>query len=575
MPEVRTEVEISNWEGLLSLDRFLPTLQRFADIFDTNLVAHVPYTMAQPHEGDPSTIHIHFFYRATTGGVSESTTSSVFNYSSTRPLRCWVAPSLPGLKWKLKDFKGTLIAHRDDQHSIFIDFDFLQDSWTGQEDILALILWCLIPTRNFLKTGERLAKDLRERFHDASGAGEEETAAFSRFFLAALESAADSCLKEIDGAAAELVSAQKSFVDARRELQRLEEYLQWLSDKLPSDETLGKEFDAILRLQDIARIAISDDAEGTEDKGTIYVTTRRITQYVPPPPKPGEKFDIGSFIIHIMPFAEFCPQSVVSNAVRIVQKEKGRYVKQSIESNSCLGNKATTGLNYAAAGLFAEAAILPLTQLILTFLKFDTKKPTLPEETGISNRETKPPDLEAEFTEEESRQERERYIKFMKKVRHGRLSRITAQKCRDLNKKAASDLETFGKLVKRRDELKMFSRFLKEKFGLVKEAAPAVFRQIASHPYVLGVQMRMGLRVWLYGEDMLFPRLLWILPSGVMHLLTIEEDGFLGKTDSHGIIFSSQPDEEAVRKFLARGEYAEVLSPVINQIRRPPHAGWF
>lgn len=569
MPRVKTEIKISGWDNLVSIDKFLPILGTFADIFEVSLTACVHQEREKARDSKDNTLFIHFFYRTTTGesGANESGISEVLNYSSLRPLRYWKSYPYQSQPYALRDFKGITIAHRD-QKSIFIDFDFLQNSWNGHEDVLFLILWYLIPahyapsSEKFLRGGERLAEYLRNRFTKTR---KKEEDAFSEFLLVTLKDALATCESQTIQITEKIITAEEVYMRIQREVKELEEYLQWLPAKLPDDETLGKEFDALGKLPDIVKVKVHHTDEGTH----IRLSTRRLIQMIPPPPQKGKRYEIGSFVIHIYPSAEINPSSNIPGAIFIKQNqdEQGPYQKQHIDKQSCLGNKVDRGLNYAAARLWAEASMGPLVQLILTFLKFDVHPPM--ENSGYKPGTKKPePDVINKVSQETHALERERYIDLMKKVRKDRLMNHTAKNLAELLNKADTEL---GDLIRSRirlEELKTLLRFLREKLGQAKEEGPRMFKELALNPAVVGIELRNGLRVWLYdGKNITFPRILWITSSGLIRLLAVHD--FNGKALEHAITFGSTPEEETARNLLAEGNYPQLLAKIVDLTTKP------
>lgn len=569
MTTVRTKVEISGWENLLPIERFVPTLEHFSEIFETPLVACVEQELVQPRELTERELFIHFFYRTTTGaGNQEKSISNIFGYTSYRPLRCWKPHVTHNISKPFRDFAGTLVAHKE-KKSIFIDFDFLQDSWSGHEDVLWLILWYLLPpifpyhSPEYQKRVERFVKYLRD---DICREEKTKQTAFTQFRTKALEQAATACDNDTKHTSEKILDTETTYMKAISEAAKVEEFLGWLPNKIPADEVLGQEFDALHKLPDILRVEVFPSMG--EIKGKICLRTQRLSQMIPPPPKKGTRYDIGSFDIDINPFADLTPATVINNAIHIQQRDPGRYHKLYIKNVSCLGNKESTGLNYAAAQLWAEAQIVPLAHLIFTFLKFDTKAPI----QNISldwQEELRTPSSKA--TEEEYQRERERYIEFMKDVLSFRLSHDARKKLSELQKQRADSLQELCNLRVRSKELKTFLLFLKEKFNQTREDSPAILQETLSHPAVMGTEVKDGLRVWLYnGQSIPFPRLLWITEDGLIRLLAL--DDFNGKNTNHGISFNLQ-EEEVIRKLIATGNYAPTITAIFDFITQPLYLG--
>lgn len=569
MTTVRAKVGISGWESLLPIERFIPTLEHFSEIFETPLVACVEQEHVQPHEFTEREVFIHFFYRTTTGAGNEETTiTSVFGYKSSRPLRCWKPHITHNPQKPLRDLAGTLVAHRE-KRSIFIDFDFLQNSWNGHEDVLWLILWYLLPyvlpypSAEYQKTAGLFAKYLRNHIYQRE---EPKQIAFTQFRTKALEQTATTCDSDIKHTTEKMLETETIYMNTVSETAKVEEFLRWLPNKIPTDEVLGKEFDSLHNLPDVLRVEVLPSEEKT--KGTIRLSTQRLFQMIPPPPKKGKRYDIGSFDVYINPFAALNPVTATASAIYIQQRDPGPHKKLYIEETSCLGNKQDTGLNYAAVQLWAEAQIVPLVHLIFTFFKFDTKIP-IPNTSFSSQKELSAP--LPKTTEEEYQRERERYIEFMKEVLSFRLSQDARKKLEELQKQRADSLQELCNLRVRREELKTFLRFLKEKFNQTREDSPAILQEVLSHPAVIGVEINEGLRVWLYnGQSIPFPRLLWITAGGLIRLISL--DDFSGKNTNHGINFDP-PEEEVIRKSVATGNYFPAITAIVDFTTRPIYLG--
>ena len=562
------ESETHRQENLIPVERFLPILERFSDMFDVPLVAYLPARLGTAFDIGNWPIYIHFFYRITTGvsAANESSVSEVFDYTSSRPLRCWNPHPSQHLSFALTDLRGTLIAHRD-KRSIFIDFDFLQSSWDGHEDMLSLILWYLMPryssSRGTKAIGELCAEDFRR-----SLAGGEKAVAFSQFFLESIKRSLNGCADEKDNVSGDIADLEKSYMGSMREIRIKEEYLEWLPGKMLSDEALGEEFDSILRLPDVLRIEVfgRPDLGNDKEKTKIKIFTRQLVQRIPPPPQKGESYDIGSYNINLYPFVEFDPRHAVSAAINIESREPGTHQKQYIAGSTCLGNKPDTGLNYSAAQLWAIASMFPLTKLVLTFLKYDTKRPNPKPMYGWG--ESKPLSSSvSELSGEEYGLERNRYIELMKRVRQSRLDRSVFKVLTELKEQAAVNLSGLYQKRVRIAELETFFLFLREKLGTAREESSRVFQELVAHPAVLGVEMKGGLRVWLYGgENINFPRLLWITPAGLLRVLSA--DDFNGKISNHGFAFKSCGEEEAIRRFLAGGDYVQALNAILVHMQK-------
>ena len=562
---MREEIDTKNsWTAearLIRLQQKMPLLRRWARRWHTSIRATV--TSPQGASSEPGIGTVKFNPYATTPYASspQKELKSIFGYELpvTAEARTRLSPH-----YTAQQFLSTASNRIAQTYPGNVSFlvDILGQDWPGSDEVADILLACTLPRalpESHRKLRARRLRDVLKRKLRRDHKKIE--VAYLQLVRGYVSSTIEQLEREAQRAAEKMADHEHKRLVALKEIAELEGYLTHAETRVKSPEQLGEEFDQILRMKGVGTVRIVGESSGEDWALVIVIYTERIFQQTD-----NQVYDIGSFQIKID------PTKLGREAVRFTQEARGNFrhphaVPQpqngALNFQICFGNDTQTGLNAPVGKLAENFDMVPLTHLLLSFLRLDQTSPV--RETAQYPRTE---DIPAQLNYA-SPADREKERAMFVKVTSETLVRVASKKSRIrlaqliADEKAASAM--YYSARRERNEFKARAKLLKECLKTLTDSTQSAIHRLLLNPSVLYARVyEKNLQAWFWNHKTSSIHMVWLDPQRSPWIISYEKLDCVALNHS----FDTRNDKFKRRllKLLASGKLSQAAEFLIGHI---------
>ncbi|TSC62864.1 MAG: hypothetical protein G01um101448_525 [Parcubacteria group bacterium Gr01-1014_48] len=563
----RAPEDFTKHEGrYVSLFRFLPLLQEFATLWDTDIEADWPYFEPPPQPPyDSSTVKVHFFHEFVSPqhSVKYKELQGVFDFRFTNSVVCRTAPEYVADfdTYMLRDFDGALVCHTQGR-SLYIDFDFLRSVWIQHETVLQILLaWGI--AHMMAEYEQEVSQGVQERFTNfvrvrCNLAQQNLEAHLAKYGQETMHTTLEQYENRLQDAVREASRVEARYVEASREYAEFDAFNREFLASI-SRQKLGEDFDRFRALEGVRSIRVEND--------TIIVATKLLTQMYPPPAlatkdRPTTAFNVGSVEFAINVWGDH-PLHISFRPL-----EWGTHVNKYFVASMCFGGEGS-GFIHIMSKFMATYNTPDLVAHVLTFFRVVNAPPN-PINAEHYEYWKKIPLKENIFIEGEENWQREKdqYIALGVKRLEAIESSERSTKLSELKEAVETEFTNLRKCWDAAYSLKCLKDHLTSTLRLAPVNLYATMQKLQKNPAFIGIDTRDKIGIWFTAPQVFrYPALLWVREDGSIRLVSFYEDY---EQENHALVLTKGKcalEHRAYRRLLthaAHGRYDAVLDDVLE-----------